>query len=190
MDWVTALGALGVGGVLGSLVQNWLTDRRENAKRKLEFIKQQLQEFYGPLLSLHKEIRAHSQLRVKLQQALDDQHISAMLRARPGEVEAASDPYIPAIHENLLDENKTFKELLMPKYRYMVTIFQQKMWLAEPETRPFLPKLVEFVYVWDKILNGRLPPEIAGVIGHTEENLKPFCTHLEQMHDRLRSKIS
>ena len=48
----------------------------------------------------------------------------------------------------------------------------------------------EFVYVWDKILNGRLPREIAGVIGHTEENLKPFCTHLEQMHDRLRSKIS
>jgi len=86
MDWVTALGALGVGGVLGSLVQNWLTDRRENAKRKLEFIKQQLQEFYGPLLSLHKEIRAHSQLRVKLQQALDDPHMSAMLRARPEEV--------------------------------------------------------------------------------------------------------
>ena len=113
-----------------------------------------------------------------------------MFRAQPGEVEAASDPYIPAIHENLLDENKTFKELLMPKYRYMVTIFQQKMWLAEPETRAFLPKLVEFVYVWDKILNSRLPREIAGVIGHTEENLKPFYTHLEQMHDRLRSKIS
>ena len=109
-------------------------------------------------------------------------------RERQGE--AASDPYIPAIHKNVLDENETFKELLMPKYRYMVTIFQQKMWLAEPETRPFLPKLVEFVYVWDKILNSRLPREIAGVIGHTEENLKPFYTHLEQMHDRLRSKIS
>ena len=90
----------------------------------------------------------------------------------------------------MLDENETFKELLMPKYRYMVTIFQQKMWLAEPETRPFLPKLVQFVYAWDKILRGRLPSEVAGVIGHTEENLKPFYTHLEQMHDRLRSKIS
>ena len=45
MDWVTALGALGVGGVLGSLVQNWLNDRRENAKRKLEFTKSLSQKF-------------------------------------------------------------------------------------------------------------------------------------------------
>ena len=74
MNWVTLLGALGLGGILGSLVQNWLTDRRENAKQKLEYIERQLQEFYNPLRSLHKEIRAHSQLRVKLQQALDDQH--------------------------------------------------------------------------------------------------------------------
>jgi hypothetical protein len=40
--------------------------------------------------------------------------------------------------------------------------------------------------VSDKIL---LPREIAGVIGHTEENLKPFYTYLEHMHDRLRSKV-
>ena len=43
--------------------------------------------------------------------------------------------------KNVKDENETFRQLLMPRYHDMVKIFQEKMWLAEPETRDHFPKL-------------------------------------------------
>ena len=82
-------------------------------------------------------------------------------------VEAASEPYIGTILENIRDENETFRELLMPLYHAMVKIFQDKLWLAEPDTREYFPRLVEFVYVWDRVLDSRLPRAIAPAIGHT-----------------------
>ena len=95
-----------------------------------------------------------------------------------------------AILRNIQDETQTFAEVLMPRYRELIDVFRNKMWLAEPETRIYFPALVEFVDVWDKILANRVPREIAPAIGHTEENLKPFYSHLEAIHDRLRAKLS
>jgi hypothetical protein len=172
-DWVSVsigmLSTLGVGGWLGHLLSGWLTSRRERAKRRVEFCTRQLDEFYGPLLSLHKEIRARGELRVKIQE----------------KISTKESLYILQIVD---DENKTLG-VLMPRYQEMVNVFRTKMWLAEPETRVHFPVLIEFVDVWDKILSDRLPREIAPAIGHTEANLKPFYSHLEATHDRLRSEI-
>jgi hypothetical protein len=72
MDWLQIIGALGVGGLLGTFGQQWMTGRREKAARTNAFKKQQLEEFYGPLLAMRKEIRARSELRVKLQEAVGE----------------------------------------------------------------------------------------------------------------------
>jgi hypothetical protein len=166
-EWVVSvIGALGVGGLLGALLSGLLTSGRERAKRRVEFRTRQLDEFYGPLLSLHKEIRARSELRVKIQKVAGLPDLKVMD-----------------------DENKTLREVLIPHYREMVKVFREKMWLAEPETRDYFPGLIEFVDVWDKILSDRLPREIAPALGHTEENLKPFYAHLETTHDGLRAEI-
>ena len=69
--------------------------------------------------------------------------------------------------KNLQDENETFKEVLMPRYREMINVFREKMWLADPQTRTFFRDLVEFVDVWDKILVNKLPSSFAPAIGHT-----------------------
>lgn len=175
MDWISLFGVLGVGALGGALLTQVMIGHREKAARAVAFRKQQLEQFYGPLLAMHKEIRARSELRVKLQKAID--------------TEAASDPHIGAIAKNIQDENATFRDVLMPRYREMVNVFREKMWLAEPETRDFFPKLVEFFDVWDKILADKLPGSIALAIGHTEENLKPLYRHLEEVHDRLRSEV-
>jgi hypothetical protein len=188
-SFIQLIGALGVGGVCGTLISQFMTGRREKAVRATAFRKQQLGEFYGPLLAMHKEIRARSELRVKLQQALDSQHVEGMLDAGPGKTEEASDPHIPAILTNIRDENETFRYVLMPRYRDMIDVFREKMWLAEPKTREFFNGLIEFVDVWDKILADKLPGSIAPAIGHTEKNLKPFYRHLEEVHDSLRSEI-
>jgi hypothetical protein len=184
------LAALGVGGWIGSLISSWLAARREKAQRAVAFRKEQLEQFYGPLLAMHKEIRARSELRVKLAEAIDTMHMKDMLDVGPAKVEAASDAHLPTIVANIQDESETFRNVLMPRYREMIDVFREKMWLAQPETREFFKQLVEYVDVWDKILARKLPHVIAAAVGHTEKNLHPFYKHLEEMHDRLRSEIS
>ncbi|QHP67457.1 hypothetical protein EI171_08475 [Bradyrhizobium sp. LCT2] len=188
--FLSIFGAFGVGGVIGVFVTQIMTNRREAANRRVAFKKQQLEQFYGPLLAAHKELRARSELRVKLQTALDDAHTEDMLRTGRERLEAASDPHISAITTNVQDENQTFREVLMPRYRQMIDTFRDKMWLAERETRPFFQQLIEFVDVWDKILADKLPRSAAVTINHTEKNLTPFYEHLEKIHDRLQSEVS
>jgi hypothetical protein len=187
---LSIVAALGAGGWIGSIITSWLTARRESAQRAVQFRKQQLEDLYGPLLAIHKEIRARSELRVKLAHAIDQQHINDLLGAGPGKLDEASRAHLPGIVANIQDESETFRNVLMPRYREMMDVFREKMWLAEPETREFFKKLVEYVDVWDKILASKLPHSIAAAVGHTEMNLHPFYQHLEKVHDRLRSEIS
>jgi hypothetical protein len=63
----------------------------------------------------------------------------------------------------------------------MIDTFRYKMWLAEPETREYFGQLIEFVDVWDKILDNKLTRSLAQAINHTEANLKPFYTHLQDV---------
>lgn len=182
---------IGLGGVVaGTLLTGWQSVRRDRATRREEFVTRQLQEFYGPLLSMRKDILARSELRVKIQQAADRLHIENLVEAGPQSLDAVADDYIPGLLKMVRDENDTFKNILMPRYREMVVTFREKMWLAEPETRAHFAALVEFVDVWDKILRDALPREVAPAIGHTEENLKPFYANIESVHDRLRASLT
>jgi hypothetical protein len=185
---VAFIGVLGV--AVGAVLTSWLGGKRERATRRAEFLTRQLQEFYGPLLSMRKEILARSELRVKIQQSADSLHLRDLVEAGPGRQDDVTDGYLPGLLKMVRDENETFENILMPRYREMVSLFREKMWLAEPETRSHFAALVEFVDVWDKILREALPREIAPAIGHTEENLKPLYANLESIHDRLRGELS
>lgn len=190
MDWIQVVGTLGVGSLLGVIGTQWAIGRREARTRRVAFKKEQLEEFYGPLLAIHKEIRARSELRVKLAGAIDQQHIKDMLDVGTDKIEETSNAHLPTIVASIKDESDTFKNVLMPRYREMIDVFRERMWLAEPETRTFFGQLIEYVDIWDKILARKLPHSIAAAVGHTEKNLQPFYTHLEQVSDRLRSEIS
>jgi hypothetical protein len=125
MDYGTLLGGLGIGTILATFASYLLSGRRDRINREVQFKTRQLEELYGPLLSLHKEISAHSELRVKLAQAIDASHLEAMLAAAPDGVEAASNPYVSVILTNIRDENETFRQLLMPRYHDMVKLFRE-----------------------------------------------------------------
>lgn len=118
--------------ILGAVVNHLLAGRRERINREVAFRTRQLEELYGPLLSLRNEIRAHSNLRMKLEGAV----------AKP----YANGEDLEPVLKNIKDANETFWQLLMPRYHKMVEIFQDKMWLADPETREYFPQLVEFVF--------------------------------------------
>jgi len=100
------------------------------------------------------------------------------------------DTHVRAVDADVDDENQTFREVTMPRYREMISIFRDKMWLAEPATREFFGKLIEFIDVWEEILDKKLPNWVAPRINHTDANLHPFYAHLEEVHDRLRHEVS
>ena len=56
-------------------------------------------------------------------------------------------------------DNKQFKEGLLPGYEKMGSLFREKMYLAYPGTAEHFGKLVEFVAIWKRHLDGSLPPE-------------------------------
>ena len=179
-------------GLIGVTLGAWLSDRREKSKRRIDFVTLQLSGFYGPLVSLRAEIDARSRLRLKLEGAMDEAHMDGLLDAGQDaqRAEDVTDKVIPSMLTVMRDEDRIFKEVLMPLYRKMLDIFREKTWLAEPETRVFLPPLVEFVDVWERHILGTMPGELILEINHTERNLHPFYEHLATTHDRLRGIIS
>ena len=78
----------------------------------------------------------------------------------------------------------------MVLYRKMIEVFRKRMWLAEPETREYLPQLIEFVDVWERRMRDAMPDEVVLAIEHSEENLRSFYDHLATTHDRLREPDS
>jgi hypothetical protein len=52
--------------------------------------------------------------------------------------EEASDTQLPTIMASIQDDAAAFRNVLMARYREMIDVFRQKMWLAEPETRECL----------------------------------------------------
>src|ERR1700733_982709 len=59
MDWVPAIGALGIGAlggaVTGAIITQLMTNARDRRSQLIAHRKQQLEQFYGPLLAAHKE---------------------------------------------------------------------------------------------------------------------------------------
>ena len=158
----------------------------------IEFIRGEIERMRLQVHRQRGEIRqlqrARGELRVKLQQAIDQRHSESMLQAGPGQAETASKALL-AILTNVQGEGDTMRNVMMPRYRHMIDTFRDKMWLAEPETRQYFSKLIEFVDVWDKVLADKLPRDLAPRIGHTEQNLAEFYAHLEEMLDKLKSEI-
>jgi hypothetical protein len=185
-------------GLSGVFLGGWLTNRREQKKQRSDFITRQLSEFYGPLVSMRTEIRARGELRLKIETAMNEGHMRNLLNAgqygyqneRMEATARVTDEAIPPMLAVMRDEFKIFTDVLMPLYRKMLETFRDKIWLADTETRQYLPALIEFVDVWERHIRGVMPDEVVREIKHTEENLRPFYDHLTSTHDRLRDMLT
>src|SRR5882672_3454171 len=158
-------------GLLGVYVGGLWGDRRERDKQKTDFVHAQLSEFYGPLISLRTEIKARSELRTKISNAADSTWrdlVAEADRVSIEEKQRLSKERGPAFSAIIDDDNKTLRETLIPAYRQMMTIFREKMWLAEPETRIHFSDFLEFLEIWERVLRKALPNEVIGKLGHTE----------------------
>ena len=55
-----------VAGLLGVAVGGWMQGHHQKKERENAFIKERLRDFYAPLLGMRSEIRAKSELRLKV----------------------------------------------------------------------------------------------------------------------------
>lgn len=197
-NWIPTIipAATGLVGVLvGAGLTSWFAARRERIQRRHAFIEKQLSEFYSPMLGLRAEVKALSDLRVKLQSeagaAWGDLCAAIPEGAgKPEALQALTAQRYPPFSALIEHENKKLIDRLLPAYRKMVKLFRKELWLAEEGTRAYYPELIEFVDIWDRALEKSIPPEVITRIGHTENKLQPFYEHLQKQHDRLRSLIA
>jgi hypothetical protein len=156
----------------------WIKQFRES--NKLAFAKQQLVEFYSPILGCITKIRALSENRFNLsKQANAVWQEEAEQRAKP-EIEP---------HKKQMDYNnqQLLKEIL-PEYEKILVIFQEKHFLTFKSTRDFYNGFSDFVDIWRRHLAKSIPFEVEMNLGHKE--LLEFYEEVKMQFERLQEKLA
>jgi len=174
----------GATGLLGVLVGALATFHGQKKTRRHEHIKQQLAEFYSPLLSIHHEIRAKSEVRLKVH-SLANAAFSEELSSSRGML-----PEVKEKYDNVLKySNEQLKQDLIPQYERMVKLYLEKRWLAEPSTLKFDYDLVEYIELWNRFFQASLPHRVLTKLDHSEERLKIFYQDLQVCFDKLSKEL-
>lgn len=172
-------------GLLGVAVGGWITASNQRQERRYGHLKEQLQKFYAPLLSMRMEIKAKSELRKTLREKA-----RARWQVNPGvsvEVENARQ----AQYEKFFDyDEDQLRNELIPLYQQMLEHVKANMWLAEPSTLEHFDALVEFVEIWNRFLAKAMPYEMLELIDHKESALFPFYDDLQSQADKLREQLA
>lgn len=192
ITWVVSIAVPALAGLVGVVIGAWLTGRRERRQRRLAFVETQLRDFYSPMLGLRNEIRMRSELRVQLYETADTVWRELCAQARERGVEDLGDLSStrgPEFKKLIEYDNKQLQEDLLPAYRQMTTLFRERLWLADPDTRRYYQDLIQFVELWDRWLAKSIPAEVIERVGHAEEKLHPFYEHIYERHDSLRTRL-
>lgn len=181
------------GTLVGVLVGGWLTSRNQKRERQTRFFREQIGEFYGPMLAMRAEVLAKSELRLKISGAAGAAWHGLVAEARRGggiqlvrEVREAS---FPIFEEIIKYNNRQFAEEIMPIYRKMAERFVEKMHFAEVSTIGYLEELIDFVEIWNRWLAESLPGEVVERLGHSEEKLFPFYRDVASQFVALQTEV-
>jgi hypothetical protein len=181
-----------VSGLAGVCLGGWLAQRNQKIERRQRFIREQLVEFYAPMLGYRERLKARGELRLKVHTAADAEWTRLVEQTREMGMEARKElreKRWPGFKRVIEYDNAQLEEIDIPVYRQMLDLFTAKMHLAEPSTRAHLAALVEFIGAWDRDLTESMPPEVVSRVGADEENLKPLYVDLAANFDRLRAAL-
>jgi hypothetical protein len=189
--WSLAQSAISASaGLLGVFAGSWMTAHNQAAERKRDRVKEQLRDYYAPLLALRKDIQAKSELRLKIHSSANSVWQELMENARQ------EGKLVSVIKENEEKFNRIFaysdeqlKTDLIPLYETMLELYSKNLWLAEKSTLQFHGDLAEFVEIWRRFLSGSLPGPVAQSVGHSEEKLKDFYEDIEHNCERLGAEL-
>jgi len=148
-------------GLLGVFAGTFMTNRNQAKQRQLERIRDQLQNFYSPMLGFRLQIKAKSELRLET-----------------------------AEFDKLLGYNSDqLKTEIIPLYRAMLEHFNQRLYLCESSTIAYHAKLVEFVEIWNRFLSETIPRSVLRNREHSETELHPFYQDLQDNFNKLSEKL-
>ena len=157
-------------------------------QKRVDFIQRQLREFYSPLLAYQKEIRANSELRLRISKAANEAWEEVCERNPKPFInhDKKFEPYNKIIEY----DNKQLKNELLPLYRKMLSTFRDNYWLAESETGKWYSELYDFIELWERWISNNIPGDVIKKLNHSEKKLKPFYQELEDRSVVLRNKLS
>ncbi|MDY6839425.1 MAG: hypothetical protein SWH78_15780 [Thermodesulfobacteriota bacterium] len=181
-------------GLLGVVIGGYISAQNQRKERVHRRIREQLDNFYGHLLGLRAQILAKSEVRLKVEGATSKAWGELVSRSRLSAVRDSeslrqTEQRFPDFEKVIEDSNRQFVEEIMPLYREMVNHFASNMGLAKASTLQYFGALVEFVEIWDRWLRNTLPPEAGRVLGHSEDQLKPFYDDLYRSFELLRLEL-
>lgn len=178
-----------ISGLIGAGVVYYFGIRQLVVQRRLAFVERQLVEFYAPLAGIRKQIRAKSELRLKVSQAAEAawQDICASYE---GQIMHDHEERFAPFKRIIDYDNEQLKAELLPKYREMLALFTERYHLAASDTRAFYQPFLEFVEIWNRWLAESLPAAVLEKLGHREENVHPFYEHLESKMEQLQCEIA
>jgi hypothetical protein len=186
--WATPL-ITAASGLAGVLIGAWTVARRDRNERRFHFIRQQVDEFYAPLVGIRREILAKSELRVRIGAAAGPLWAEMCEGKSADELRALQGAEFWKFEQLVKYNNEQLEKELLPSYRQMLATFREKAALAEDSTKHYYQQLVDFVDIWNRSLNAPLPPGLAERLGHGEESLHPLYSNLEYHLKELRWKL-
>ncbi|MBI2818544.1 MAG: hypothetical protein HYX73_01065 [Acidobacteria bacterium] len=181
--------------LLTGYVTFWFTRRHYRYQQRHSFVERQLEELYSPLLALWNEIKRKRDIRSRVSTANDEEwrRLCDQTSKMHDPIEAfyrLEKKHGPVFQASIDYDNEQLKSTILPSYRQMLSIFQEKLWLAEPDTTQYLPALTEFVDLWDRWLAESIPAAVVKNLGHSEKQLHAFYEHLERKYEELRTIVA
>lgn len=184
--WAIAVPA--TAGLAGAFLGAWLSRWNEQRKQRLEFCSQQLRELYSPLLAIRTHIRTLSELRLRI----DQTHQATTKWREPADIDEllrqqGRHPAQMVEAKQLVEFNtEQFRTVLLPQYERMLSVFQDKYWLADATTRQHYQALLQYVELWKRFLAKTIPDDVITTFDVRESQLQPFYENLEEQFDRLQ----
>lgn len=110
-----------------------LQKTRDQEIRHLEFIQRQLEEFYVPMIGCWQRIQTLGELRVEINKASEVAWMK--LCERQPKPFLDSEKYHEPYQKTIEYQNQQSRDVIMPLYDEMKSVFTKKYWLAESSTK-------------------------------------------------------
>lgn len=186
--WTAAL--TGCVGLVGVIIGGLIIAYNQNKERRHRWLRQQLDGFYAPLHGMRKVIQTRSETRLKVSRA------AGIAWAEPfedvaGDIDSIRElrKRFPEYEKVIEDNNERFRTEVLPVYKRMADHFWQNLGLAEPSTRIHLGPFLEFVEIWERFVDEKIPTEAVPHLDHREEKLFPLYDDIEANLTRLSGEL-
>ena len=155
-----------------------------NKHFRRKFNQRRLDDFYGPMLGLIKQVIANAEYNIKVSDA-SNQAWREICERHPHPFEDHG-KYFEPFKKSLDYENERFRNEDIPAFDKMLEIFKSKIHLAYPSTRALFNQFSQYVDHWHR----PLPYEVLKKLNPSAEPLAKLSADVEAHVHNLKRKLS